>query len=167
MAKKKNNKKKNEPAKPAIVNITENRKARHKFEVLDTLECGIVLTGTEVKSLRQSKISLDEAYGRVKNNELWLINCDIPEYLQAAHWNHSPKRPRKLLVHRREILKFANKAVENGLTLAPMKLYFNERGIAKVQMGLCKGKKMHDKRQTIKNADVKRDIDRAMKQRQR
>lgn len=161
MAKNKKNKKPQEA--PAIKNIVENRKARHRFDVLDTLECGIALVGSEVKSLRNGKISLDEAYGRTRDGDLWLIGCDIPEYAQATIWNHEPKRPRKLLIHKREMRKFANKAHENGLTLVPLRLYFNARGIAKVLMGLCKGRKMQDKRELLKKADVKRDIQRAMR----
>jgi SsrA-binding protein len=161
--------KKNAPAakKPAENHktISENRKARHEYEVLDTLECGLMLQGSEVKSLRGGKVSLDEAYGRVKDDGLWLVGCEIPEYTQASIWNHVPKRPRKLLIHKREVLKFANKAKEKGLTLVPLKLYFNERGYAKVLLGLCKGKKLHDKRDTLKKADMKRDIDRALRRR--
>ena len=145
--------------------ISENRKAKHKFEILDTLECGIVLVGSEVKSLRDGKVSLEEAYGRVRQGEVWLVNCEIPEYKQATLWNHEPKRPRKLLVHRRELLKFAGQAHEKGLTLAPLSLYFNERGVAKVLLALCRGKKLHDKRETMKKADVQRDLARAMRQR--
>jgi SsrA-binding protein len=143
--------------------ISENRKARHRFLVLETLECGIALVGSEVKTLRDGKVSLDEAYGRVKGDELWLVGADIPEYKNATIWNHEPKRPRKLLIHRREVRKFADKAHEKGLTLVPLKMYFNDRGIAKVLMGLCKGKKLHDKRETLKKKDMKRDIDRAMR----
>jgi len=143
--------------------IAENRKARHRFTVLDTLECGIALQGTEVKSLREGKLSLDEAYGRVRNGEAWLVGADIQEYKNAAIWNHEPKRPRKLLIHRTELRKFLGKAHEKGLTLVPLKMYFNDRGIAKVLVGLCRGKKMHDKRDSLKKADVKRDIDRAMR----
>ncbi len=143
--------------------ISENRKARHEYEVLETLECGIMLQGSEVKSLRSGKVSLEEAYGRVKDGALWLIGCEIPEYTQATIWNHPPKRPRKLLIHKREQLKFAARAKEKGLTLVPLKLYFNERGFAKVLLGLCRGKKLHDKRDTMKKADMKRDIDRAMR----
>ena len=106
--------------------IAENRKARHRFDVLDTLECGVALAGSEVKSLRNGKVSLEEAYGRVRANEFWLVGCDIPEYPQATIWNHEPKRPRKLLVHRSELRKFAGRAHEKGLTLVPLKLYFNE-----------------------------------------
>lgn len=143
--------------------ISENRKARHRFVVLETLECGIALVGSEVKTLRDGQVSLDEAYGRVKGSELWLVGADIPEYKNATIWNHEPKRPRKLLIHRREVSKFANKAHEKGLTLVPLKLYFTDRGVAKVLMGLCKGKKLHDKRESLKKADMKRDIDRAMR----
>jgi SsrA-binding protein len=143
--------------------VSENRKARHRFEILDTLECGIQLTGSEVKSLRDGKLSLDEAYARVKDDEVWLVGADIAEYPQATLWNHAPKRPRKLLLHRDEKQKFANKAHEKGLTLVPLKVYFNARGIAKVLLGLCKGKKLHDKRETMKKADSKREIDRAMR----
>ncbi len=132
---------------------------------METLECGIALVGSEVKSLRNGKISLDESYGRVRNGELWLIGCDIPEYTQATVWNHAPKRPRKLLIHRRELHKFAGKAHEKGLTLVPLKVYFNQRGIAKLLMGLCRGRKQHDKRTAIKNADVRRDLQRAMRSR--
>jgi len=131
--------------------------------VLETLECGMVLMGSEVKSLREGKVSLDEAYGRVRDGEFWLLGCDIPEYKQASIWNHEPKRPRKLLVHRRELTRFANKAHEKGLTLVPLKIYFNERGVAKVLFGLCRGKKLHDKRDNLKKADVKRDLQRAMR----
>lgn len=143
--------------------ISENRRARFEYDVLDTLECGIMLQGSEVKSLRSGKVTLDDAYGRVKDGEVWLFGCEIPEYAQATLWNHPPKRPRKLLMHRREVLKFAQKAKEKGLTLVPLKMYFNERGIAKVLLGLCKGKKLHDKRESLKKADMKRDMDRAMR----
>lgn len=138
--------------------ISENRKARHKFEVLDSLECGIVLQGSEVKSLRSGKISLNESYGRVRDGEVWLVGCDIPEYTQANLWNHEPKRPRKLLLQKRQVRKFACQATEKGLTLVPLKIYFNERGIAKVLLGLCRGRKLFDKRQAKKDADVKRDL---------
>jgi SsrA-binding protein len=161
--------KKNAPAakKPVDNNktISENRRARHEYEILDTLECGMILQGSEVKSLRAGKVSLEEAYGRVKDDGVWLIGCEIPEYAQATIWNHAPKRPRKLLVHKRELLKFASRAKEKGLTLVPLKLYFTPRGYAKVLLGLGKGKKLHDKRETLKKADMKRDIDRAMRRR--
>lgn len=142
--------------------ITQNRRARFEYEVLETLECGIMLVGSEVKSLRGGQISIEDAYGRVKEAEVWLIGCDIPEYKQANQFNHEPKRPRKLLMHRREVKKFASRAYEQGLTLVALKMYFKE-GRAKVLMGICKGKKLFDKRESMKKAAVKRDIDRAMR----
>ncbi len=142
--------------------IAQNRKARHEYEVLDTLECGIVLVGSEVKSLRKGTLSLDEAYGRVKDGEVWLVGCDIAEYVQANQFNHDPKRPRKLLMHRREVKKFAGKAYEQGLTLVPLKMYFTE-GRAKVLMGICKGRKLYDKREVLKKKTMQRDISRALR----
>lgn len=142
--------------------IAHNRRARHDYQVLDTLECGIVLTGSEVKSLRNGNMSLEEAYGRVKGDEVWLMGCDIQEYSYAHQLNHIPKRPRKLLLHRREIKKFAAQAMEKNLTLVPLKMYFN-RGRAKVLMGICRGKKNYDKRESLKKKDMQRDIDRAMR----
>lgn len=130
--------------------------------MLDTLECGIVLRGSEVKSLRKGQLSLDDAYARVKESEVWLMNCDIPEYLEANRFNHTPKRPRKLLMHRREIKKFASQAYEKGLTLVPLKMYFSE-GRAKVLLGICKGRKLYDKREVMKAKQMKRDIDRALR----
>jgi SsrA-binding protein len=142
--------------------IADNRKARHNYHVLDTLECGIALAGSEVKSLRSGGLSLDEAYGRVENDEVWLVGANISEYSYSHDLNHVPKRRRKLLMHRREIKKFAGQAYEKGLTLVPLKMYFKE-GRAKVLMGICRGKQKHDKRESIKNRDMKRDIDRAMR----
>ena len=142
--------------------IAQNRKARHEYEVLDTLECGIVLVGSEVKSLRKGTISIEDAYGRVKDGEVWLIGCDIAEYLQAHQFNHERKRPRKLLMHRREVKKFAAQAYENRLTLVPLKMYFKE-GRAKVLMGICKGRKLYDKREVLKKKTMERDINRAMR----
>jgi SsrA-binding protein len=146
--------------------IAHNRRARFEYEVLDTLECGIALLGSEVKSLRVGKMSLDEAYGRVKDGEVWLVGCDIPEYREANRMNHDPRRVRKLLLHRREVRKFASKALERGLTLVPLKMYF-KRGLVKVLLGLCKGRKLHDKREMIKKRDVSRDIQRAIRGRAR
>jgi len=151
------------PAKRELKVVSENRKARHEYEILDTLECGIMLVGSEVKSLRSGKLSLDESYARVKDGDLWLLGADIPEYPQATIFNHKPKRPRKLLVHKTEYRKFAQRATEKGLTLVPLKFYFNERGLAKVLIGLCRGKKLHDKRDSLKKADAKRDMARAMR----
>lgn len=160
MAKK--DKKKKQSANPNERLIAENRKARHKFQVLDTLECGIVLVGSEVKSLRHGRLSLDESYARVRDSEVWLMGADIPEYAEASRMNHPPKRPRKLLLHQREIRKFAGQAHENGLTLVPLKIYFKQ-GRAKILIGLCRGKKLHDKREAMKQADSKREIARTMR----
>lgn len=121
-----------------------------------------MLHGSEVKSLRTGKTSLDEAYGRIKDGEVFLVGCDIPEYKQATHFNHEPRRWRKLLLHRREIKKFANRAYEKGLTLVPLKLYFKD-GRAKLLMGLGRGRKLHDKRESLKKSTMQRDIDRAMR----
>jgi len=142
--------------------IAHNRRARHDYLILDTLECGIALVGSEVKSLRAGNISMEEAYGRVKDEEVWLMGCDIQEYHFAHQLNHIPKRPRKLLLHRREIKKFAAQAYEKNLTLVPLKMYFT-RGRAKVLMGIGRGKKQFDKRESMKKKDMQRDIDRAMR----
>lgn len=154
---------KKKDAGPSLKSIAENRKARHNYEVLDSVECGIILRGSEVKSLRNGKCSLDEAYGRVREEAIWLVDCDIPEYKQASFWNHEPKRPRKLLLHKIEYRKLAGRATEKGLTLIPLRLYFNERGIAKCVIGLCKGRKTHDKREVLKTKEANRDIQRAMR----
>jgi SsrA-binding protein len=144
--------------------IADNRKARHNYLVLDTLECGIVLAGSEVKSLRSGGLSLDEAYGRVEGEEVWLVGANIAEYSYSHALNHVPKRRRKLLLHRREIRKFAGQAFEKGLTLVPLKMYFKQ-GRAKVLLGVCRGKQKHDKRESLKQRDTKREIDRAMRRR--
>ena len=142
--------------------IGQNRKARRDYQVLDTLECGIALVGSEVKSLRNGKLSLDEAYARVRDSEAWLVGADIQEYSFANRQNHDPRRLRKLLLHRREIRKFANRAHEQGLTLIPLKMYF-KRGRAKVLLGLCRGRKNYDKREVLKKASARRDMERAMR----
>jgi SsrA-binding protein len=142
--------------------VARNRRARHEYDLLETVEAGIVLTGTEVKSLRNGKASLEEAYAGVDREEVWLFGCDIPEYLQANRMNHKPKRPRKLLLHRREIAKLASKSAERGLTLVPLKIYFKD-GIAKVEICVARGRKLFDKREALKKQDAKRDIDRAVR----
>jgi SsrA-binding protein len=164
MSKQASKKKKSGQQDPNQKLITENRKARHRFTVLDTLECGIALVGSEVKSLRRGKISLDEAFGRVREGEVWLMGSDIAEYAEASDMNHQPKRPRKLLLHRREINRFAALAHQKGLTLVPLKVYF-KNGRAKVLLGLCRGKKLHDKREALKRSESERDIQRAMRRR--
>jgi SsrA-binding protein len=141
--------------------ITQNRKARHNYLVLDTLECGIVLQGSEVKSLRNGRVSLDEAYARIKNDEVWLVGCDIAEYFEASRFNHEPRRPRKLLMHRREVKRFAHRAYEKGLTLVPLEMHFR-RGLAKVVLGICRGKQRHDKREAMKKSQANRDMQRQL-----
>lgn len=141
--------------------ICTNRKARHEYEILDQIECGIVLTGSEVKSLRDGKGSLDEAYARIRDGELWLVGCDIAIYPQASLMNHEPRRVRKLLLHRREVRKFAEQAAHKGLTLVPLSMYFT-RGIVKVKLAVGRGKKLHDKRETLKKNEAKREMQRAI-----
>lgn len=144
--------------------ICRNRRASHEYELGDRLECGVVLTGTEVKSLRAGIASLEDAYARIEDGEVWLIGSEIPEYEMGNRLNHKPKRPRKLLLHRREIGKFAGKASQRGHTLVPLRLYF-KNGIAKVEVAVASGKKQHDKREALKKADAKREIHQAMKRR--
>ncbi|MDG2223136.1 MAG: SsrA-binding protein SmpB [Rubripirellula sp.] len=168
MARKKKSGRSKKPSgkkEPEIVMVSENRKARHRYEILDSIECGLMLMGSEVKSMREGKLSLDEAYIRVQKRELWLIGSDIAHYKNAGMWNHDPRRPRKLLIHSREYDKFAGRAHERGLTLVPLRVYFNERGIAKCVMGLVKGKKLHDKRQALKKRESDRGLQRAMRRR--
>lgn len=141
--------------------ICRNRRAYHEYEIFETLECGIVLTGTEVKSLREQAANMEDAYARVKEGELWLFNCDIPEYSMGNLLNHKPKKSRKLLIHKREIGKFAGKASERGFTLVPLRMYFRN-GWAKVEIAIGRGKQLHDKRETKKKQEAKREIDRAM-----
>jgi SsrA-binding protein len=158
--------KKDKNAGDGTVNICRNRRALHEYEILDTVECGMVLVGTEVKSLRDGHANLEEAYARFDDGEVWLIGSEIPEYLYGNRLNHKPKRSRKLLLHRREIAKFAAKADERGLTLVPLRMYFKE-GKAKVELAVGKGKQAHDKRESLKKADARRDIDRALASRRK
>jgi SsrA-binding protein len=146
--------------------ISRNRRAFHEYDILEKMECGIVLTGTEVKSLRDGQASLEEAYARIDGGEVWLIGSEIPEYAMGNRLNHKPKRPRKLLLHRREIGKFAGKASQRGFTLVPLRLYF-KHGLAKVELAVARGKQVHDKRQAQKKSEAQRDIQRAMTQRRR
>jgi SsrA-binding protein len=144
--------------------VTENRKARHLYHVLETHETGIVLQGTEVKSLRAGKANLQDSYARVENGELFLYNMHISPYEQGNRFNHEPKRTRKLLMHKHEIKRLQGQSKEQGLTLVPLKVYF-KNGKAKVALAVVKGKKLHDKRQDIANRDAKREMERAMKSR--
>ncbi|MEP1205852.1 MAG: SsrA-binding protein SmpB [Rhizobiaceae bacterium] len=145
--------------------IAENRKARYNFAIEDTFEAGLMLTGTEVKSLRNGKANIAESYASYEGDELWLINSHIPEYLQANRFNHEPRRRRKLLMSRREINRLSQAVARDGMTLIPLKLYFNERGRAKLLIGLGKGKKVHDKRQTEKKRDWNREKSRLLRDR--
>jgi len=151
-------------AGPAIKTVARNRRARHDFELLEKVEAGLVLTGTEVKSLRNGKASLEDAYAELEGEEVWLMGCDIPEYLQANRMNHAPKRPRKLLLHRREINKLGTRVGEKGMTLVPLSIYF-KKGIAKVELCVARGRKTFDKREAIKQQEAKRDMDRALRRR--
>ena len=146
--------------------ICRNRRAFHEYAVEDTMECGIVLTGTEVKSLREGGTSLEDAYARVEGDEVWLVGCDIPEYSKGNRLNHKPKRPRKLLLHRREIARFADKASQRGYTLVPLRMYF-KHGLAKVELAVGRGKQLHDKREASKKAEANREIKRALSERNR
>ena len=143
------------------VNICRNRRATHDYEILDRIECGLVLVGTEVKSLREGHANLEDAYARIDGREVWLVGAEIPEYAFGNRLNHQPKRSRKLLLHRREIDKFAAKASERVHTLVPLRMYFRD-GVAKVELAVARGKQAHDKRQALKKADASREIDRAL-----
>ena len=143
--------------------IADNRKARYAYAIDDTLEAGIMLTGSEVKSLRTGKATIGESYAFAKDGELFLVNAYIPEYTQASRFNHEPKRMRKLLVHKNQANKLSMAIQREGMTLVPLKLYFNPKGIAKIELGVAKGKKIHDKRETEKNRDGQRDKARLMR----
>ena len=141
--------------------IAQNKKARHDYAIEDVYEAGLVLTGTEVKSLRAGRASLVDAYANIKDGEVWLQNAHIPEYDQGSWTNHEPRRPRKLLLHRGEIAKLIGKTKESGLTLVPLSMYFKD-GKAKVEIALARGKRAYDKRQTLAARDAAREIDRAV-----
>ena len=157
---------KKDPRDEGIQVVARNKRAIHEYDIIDRLECGIVLTGTEVKSLRESHASLDDAYARLESGEVWLLGSDIPEYGMGNRLNHKPKRLRKLLLHRREIDKFAGKATQRGFTLVPLRMYF-KHGLAKVELAVAKRRQMHDKREAKKKAEVQREIRRAMTNRKR
>jgi SsrA-binding protein len=145
--------------------IAENRKARFSYAIDSTLEAGIMLVGSEVKSLRGGKSTIAESYATAKDGALWLVNAYIPEYTEASRFNHEPKRMRKLLVHKREVVKLAQAIQREGMTLIPLKMYFNAKGKAKLELGIAKGKKVHDKRETEKNRDWERDKARLLRNR--
>ena len=148
-------------------NIAENRKARHEYFIEEEFEAGLVLTGTEVKALRAGKANIAESYASPEagpaGTELWLINSNIPEYKQGNRENHAPKRARKLLLHKKQVNKLIGAVERKGYTIVPLRLYFNNRGLAKLMIGLAKGKALHDKRATIKQRDWNRDKSRLMK----
>ena len=145
--------------------ICRNRRASHSFEILEKLECGIALMGTEVKSIREKQASIEEGYARIEGHELWLIGAHVASYRFGHDSGHEPLRRRKLLVHRREIAKLKIRVEQKGLTLVPLQLYFNERGIAKLTLGVARGKRQSDKRADLKARDHKREMDRAMHRR--
>ncbi len=142
-----------------------NKKARFNYEILERAEAGISLTGSEVKSLRSGKASLEEAFAVIRDGEVFLRDCNISPYPQAGYAQHKPTRERKLLLHKREIRKLFNKVTQKGLTLVPLKMYFNDRGLVKVLIGLVRGKKFHDKRQDLKKRDDQRAMERAQRRR--
>ncbi|MCS7201627.1 MAG: SsrA-binding protein SmpB [Dictyoglomus sp.] len=143
--------------------VTINRKAKHDYYILETYEAGIALTGTEVKSLREGKVSIVDSYADIDKGELWLFDLHISPYDKGNIYNHDPKRPRKLLMHKDEISRLIGKIKEKGLTLIPLSIYFNERGWAKVELGLAKGKKLYDKRRDLAEKAEKRELERAYK----
>ncbi|HNS87050.1 MAG TPA: SsrA-binding protein SmpB [Parvularculaceae bacterium] len=145
--------------------IADNKRARYDYHIEDTIEAGIMLTGTEVKALREGKATIKESYASPENGAIWLINANIPEYSRGNRENHEPKRPRKLLLHAREVARLTQAVDRKGYTIAPLKLYFNERGIAKLEIGLALGKKAPDKRATEKKRDWQREKQRLLRDR--
>ena len=141
---------------PGVKIVAQNRAAPYNYNLLDKVEAGIALVGTEVKTLREGKASLRESYAEVRGGELWLLNCHIPEYRPGGPWNHDPMRPRKLLLHRRELDKFAGRVQQKGLTIVPLKIYFRD-GRAKCELALAQGKKFHDRRQAERDQEAKRE----------
>ncbi|MBT3275570.1 MAG: SsrA-binding protein SmpB [Spirochaetales bacterium] len=150
--------------KTGVKVLATNRRARYQYQVDETMECGIALAGTEVKSVKLSNFSFSDAYGRIKNDELWMIGFHISPYKHGSIYNHEPDRERKLLAHKKEIVKLRRKIDERGFTLIPLKVYM-KKGLVKVELGICRGKKLADKRQSIKERDQKRDADREIRDR--
>jgi SsrA-binding protein len=147
-----------EASKKTNAPTVDNRRARHEFMVLESLEAGLALTGTEIKSIRAGGVSLNEAFARVRDGELWLVNMYIPPYKAGSAFSaHEPRRPRKLLVHKPQLQRLAQRSAEKGLTIVPLRLYFS-RGRAKVEIGLAKGKKLYDKRKTIAEREMRREL---------
>ena len=142
--------------------VALNRKARHNYEITDTFEAGIVLTGTEIKSVRAGKVTLSDAYARVERGEAWLFNAHIAPFDQGNRYNHEPRRDRKLLLHRTEIDSLLGKAAQKGLTVVPLRLYLSDKGRAKVELGLARGKQLHDRRRDIAERQSRRDVEREL-----
>ena len=147
--------------------VAQNRKARFNYQIGETFEAGIALTGTEVKSLRSGKATIAESYADSRGGEIWLVNANIPEYASGNRFNHEPRRPRKLLLHRKQINKLVGAIQREGRTVVPLQLYFNPRGRAKIEIALVTGKQAHDKRQAIAERDARREMDRARRSRER
>jgi len=143
--------------------VADNRRARFNYDIGETFEAGIALMGSEVKSLRQGKATIAESYADARDGEIWLINANIPEYLQAGRFNHPPKRPRRLLLHKRQISRLATAVQREGMTIVPLKLYFNEKGRAKIELAVARGKKLHDKRETEKKRSWERERGRLLR----
>ena len=152
-------------AEPRFKIVAENRKARFNYEIGEKFEAGIALTGSEVKSLRQGQANIQESYASLEGGEIWLINSYLPEYLQANRFNHEPRRRRKLLLNKREMAKLGQSVEREGMTMVPLKIYFNDQGRAKLLLAVAKGKKLHDKRETEKNRDWAREKGRLLKER--
>lgn len=147
--------------------VAVNRKARHNYLITDTFEAGLVLTGTEIKSIRAGKANLSDAYARVEKGEAWLVGAHIAPYEAGNRWNHEPKRDRKLLLHRTEIDELMGRASAKGLTVVPLRLYINDKGRAKVELGLARGKQLHDRRREIAERDARREVERELAEVQR
>ena len=150
-------------ARSEVKVIAENRRARYDYFIDDVVEAGLMLTGTEVKSLRNGRANIAESYAAVEGRDIMLVNADIPPYVQANRFNHEPRRPRKLLLHRKQIDRLIGAVQREGLTIIPTKLYWNDKGVAKLEIGLAKGKKLHDKRETVAQRDWQRDKARLMR----
>ncbi len=145
------------------ISISTNRKAYRDYEVLESLESGIELKGPEVKSLRAGKINLDDSFARFEGQEIFLYNAHISQYTEASYLNVDPDRPRKLLLHKNQIQRIIGKLTQKGLTLIPLKIYFNDRGFVKIELALCRGKKLYDKRESIKRRETDREVRRVVK----
>ncbi|MFI5262218.1 MAG: SsrA-binding protein SmpB [Candidatus Limnocylindrales bacterium] len=146
----------------AETTVALNRRAHHEYLIEDRFEAGLVLTGTEIKSIRAGKVNLRDAYARVEHGEAWLIGADIAPWVSGNRWNHEAKRTRKLLLHRRQIDELMGKAAAKGLTIVPLRLYIDGRGHAKIELGLARGKQLHDRRRAIAERDARRDLDRQL-----